>query len=227
VVRIGGESLEFCGGTHVHRSGDIGLFKIVSEGGVAQGVRRIEAVTGAGAMDYVRRMESELVQAGAHLKASPLEVSARVSKLQGELKSLEREVAKLKSKLAAGAGRDLLSDVIHIGGINVLAVSTEVADMKALRETGDSLRQRLGSAVIVLAGVSEGKVSLLAMVSPDLTDRLHAGNLLKVVAPVVGGRGGGRADMAQGGGNNPSKVGEALTRALQHVGDLVGESTAM
>jgi alanyl-tRNA synthetase len=217
VVRIGGESLEFCGGTHVRRAGDIGLFKILGESGVAQGVRRIEAVTGAGALEYVRRLEGELAEAGARLKTSPLEVATRIEKLQLELKSREKEVETLKSRIASGGNRDLMSEVRDAGGIKVLATSTEIADAKALRATGDQLRDRLGSGVIVLAGVAEGKVSLLAMVSKDLTGRLHAGKLLGSVAKLIGGRGGGRPDMAQGGGSDPDKVPEALARAIELV----------
>jgi len=217
VVRIGNESLEFCGGTHVHRAGDIGLFKIVNESGVAQGVRRIEAVTGAGALGYLRRVEGELEQAGARLKVAPLEVSTRVEKLQDELRQLEREVSSLKAKLAAGGARDLMSGVEDIGGIKFLAVTTEVDDIKALRDTGDALRERLGSGVLLLAGVGPDKLSLLAMVSKDLTDRIQAGKLLQAVAETIGGRGGGRPDMAQGGGKDPAKAGEALARARQYV----------
>jgi alanyl-tRNA synthetase len=221
VVRIGGESLEFCGGTHVARSGDIGQFKILSEVGVAQGVRRIEAVTGVGALLYVRRLEEELGRAGAQLKVGPLEVAGRVEKLQNETRALERELGRLKTKLAAGGARDLLSDVIEVNGVKVLAAATDVADARALRETGDSLRNRLGSGVLVLAGVADDKVALVAMVSKDLTGRLHAGNILAQVAEIVGGKGGGRADMAQGGGTEPAKVPQALAR----VAELVREQT--
>ncbi len=217
VVRIGGESLEFCGGTHVRRAGDIGLFKIVSESGIAQGVRRIEAVTGEGALAYLRRLEGELGRAGAQLKVAPLEVAGRVERLSGEARQLEREVAALKAKLAAGGARDLMSEVSEVGGIKLLVVSTEVDDVRALRETGDNLKNRIGSGVIVLAGIGPDKVSLLAMVTPDLTDRFHAGKLLDSVAKVVGGKGGGRPDMAQGGGKDANKVPEALARARELV----------
>ena len=217
VVRIGGESLEFCGGTHVRRAGDIGLLKIISESGVAQGVRRVEAVTGAGALAHMRRLESELGHLGAQLKVAPFEVRERLGKMQTEMRALERELAKVKAKLAAGGSRDLMSEIKEIGGIKVLATSTEVADMKTLRETGDTLRDRLGSGVIFLAGVGENKVSLLAMVTKDLSKRVHAGKMLGAAAPAVGGRGGGRPEMAQGGGKDPSKVGDAIRSALQYV----------
>ena len=222
VVRIGSESLEFCGGTHVHRAGDIGLFKIVSEASVAQGVRRLEAVTGAGALAYLRRVEGELSEAGARLKVAPLEVATRVEKLQDELRQLDREVSALKATLAAGGARDLLSEVQDVGGIRLLAVSTEVDDAKALRDTGDALRDRLGSGVLLLAGVGPDKLSLLAMVSRDLTDRVHAGKLLQAVAEAIGGRGGGRPDMAQGGGKDPAQAAAALARARQYVADVAG-----
>jgi alanyl-tRNA synthetase len=217
VVRIGGESLEFCGGTHVRRTGDIGLFKILSESGIAQGVRRIEAVTSEGAMAYLRRLEGELGRAGAQLKVAPLEVSARVERLAGEARQLEREVATLKAKLAAGGARDLMSEVADVGGVKLLVVSTEVDDVRALRETGDNLKNRIGSGIIVLAGIGADKVTLLAMVTSDLTDRFHAGKLLDSVAKVMGGKAGGRPDMAQGGGKDANKVPEALARARELV----------
>jgi alanyl-tRNA synthetase len=219
VVHIGTQSLEFCGGTHVRRAGDIGFFKILSEAGISQGVRRIEAVTGPGATDYVRKLEDELASAGASLKVAPMEVSTRVGKLQAEAKRLEREVSELKTKLASGAGsRDLMSEVEDIGGVKLLATSTEVSDAKALRATGDTLRDRIGSGVILLLGVGDNKVAMVAMVTKDLTDKVHAGKLLGEVAGVVGGRGGGKPHMAQGGGNDTSKVAEALARAREFVG---------
>jgi alanyl-tRNA synthetase len=217
VVRIGGESLEFCGGTHVRRAGDIGLFKIVSETGIAQGVRRIEAVTGDGALAYLRRLEGELGRAGAQLKVGPLEVATRVERLSSEVRQLQREVAGLKTKLAAGGARDLMSEVAEVGGVKLLATSTEVDDERALRETGDNLKNRIGSGIIVLAGVGPDRITLLAMVTQDLTGRFNAGQLLKSVAEVVGGRAGGRPDMARGSGKDANKVPEALARARELV----------
>ena len=213
VVHIGGQSLEFCGGTHVARTGDIGLFKILSEASVAQGVRRIEAVTGVGALLYVRKLEDELSRAAGQLKVAQFEIADRVAKLHQDSRVLEREVATLKTKLASGGARDLLAEAKEIAGIKLIAVASEVGDAKSLRETGDNLRERIGSGVIVLAGVADDKVSLVAMVTSDLTKRVHAGKLLKAVAEVVDGRGGGRPDMAQGGGRDVSKVGDALARA--------------
>jgi alanyl-tRNA synthetase len=169
VVRIGHESLEFCGGTHVRRAGDIGLFKILSEAGVAQGVRRIEAVTGAGAIDYLRRLEGELGKAGERLRAPMFEVAEKVDKALVAYRTLEKELDKLKRKLASGAGgRDLMSEATEVSGVKVLAAATEVDDAKVLRETGDQLRDKLGSGVVVLAGIAGDKVTLVAMVTKDL-----------------------------------------------------------
>jgi alanyl-tRNA synthetase len=218
VVAIGGESLEFCGGTHVRRAGDIGLFKIVSEAGVAQGVRRIEAVTGAGALDYLRRLEDELLRAGDRLKASPFEIAARVDKLLAEQKALDREIEKLKQRIASGGGgRDLMAEAVTIKGIKVLAAAVEVDDAKVLRDTGDQLRDKLGSGVIVLAGTGGAEVKLVAMVTKDLVSKVQAGKLLSEVATALGGRAGGRPDMAQGGGKDTAAVPQALAKARQWV----------
>jgi len=211
VVQIGGESLELCGGTHVRRAGDIGLFKLTSESGVAQGVRRIEAVTGAGALAWIHRLEDELGAAGERLKAGPLEIADRVERLQGAYKALEKELDKAKQKLASGGGgRDLLSEAVDVGGVKVLAASIEVDDPKVLRDTGDGLRDKLGSGVVVLAGVAADKVALVAMVTRDLVATLPAGKLVGVAAEVLGGKGGGKPDLAQGAGKDPSKVPQAL-----------------
>jgi alanyl-tRNA synthetase len=220
VVSIGGESIEFCGGTHVRRAGDIGLFKILSEAGVAQGVRRIEAVTGAGALDYLRRLEDELARTGERLKAAPFEVAQRVDKLIAEQKALDREIEKLKQRLASGGGaRDLMADVVTIKGIKVLAASVEVDDAKVLRDTGDQLRDKIGSGVIVLAGTGGPEVKLVAMVTKDLVGKVQAGKLLGEIATVLGGRAGGRPDMAQGGGKDVSQVPAALSAARRWVED--------
>jgi alanyl-tRNA synthetase len=220
VVSIGGESIEFCGGTHVRRAGDIGLFKILSEAGVAQGVRRIEAVTGAGALDYLRRLEDELARAGERLKAAPFEVAARVDKLIADSRAQDRELDKLKQRLASGGGaRDLLAEVVTIKGVKVLAASVEVDDAKVLRDTGDQLRDKLGSGVIVLAGTGGAEVKLVAMVTKDLVGKVQAGKLLGEIATVLGGRAGGRPDMAQGGGKDASQVPAALTAAKRWVED--------
>jgi alanyl-tRNA synthetase len=218
VVHIGDESLELCGGTHVRRAGDIGLFKILSESGVAQGVRRIEAVTGAGALEYLRKLEGELGRAGERLKAQTFEVANRVDKVLGDMRALEKEIEKLKGRIASGGGsRDLMSEVVTVKGVKVLAVATEIDDVKVLRDTGDALRDKLGSGVLVLAGTGGEEVKLLAMVTKDLTGKLHAGKLLGSVAELLGGRAGGRPDMAQGGGKDPSKLDAALAAARSWV----------
>jgi len=218
VVAIGGESIEFCGGTHVRRAGDIGLMKIVSEVGVAQGVRRIEAVTGAGAFDYLRRLEDELGKTGERLKAAPFEVAARVDKLLADQKALDREIEKLKQKLASGGGgRDLLAEVVEIKGIKVLAAAIEVDDAKVLRDTGDQLRDKLGSGVVVLAGTGGAEIKLVAMVTKDLVGKVQAGKLLGEIAARLGGRAGGKPEMAQGGGKDASAVPAALEAARKWV----------
>jgi alanyl-tRNA synthetase len=220
VVSIGGDSIEFCGGTHVRRAGDIGLLKIVSEQGVAQGVRRIEAVTGVGALDYLRRLEGELAAAGERLHAPMLEVAARVEKMIADGKQLDREVEKLKQKIASGGGgRDLLAEVVTIKGIKVLAAAVEVDDAKVLRDTGDQLRDKLGSGVIVLAGTGGGEIKLVAMVTKDLVGKVQAGKLLGEVAAAMGGRAGGKPDMAQGGGKDAAAVPGALALARKWVED--------
>jgi alanyl-tRNA synthetase len=212
-----GESKEFCGGTHVARTGDIALFKITEETGIAQGVRRIEATTGAGALGYVRKMENELLESGRLLRAGEFEVAARIVKLQTDQRALEKELEKLRRKLASGGGRDLLSQAREVNGVRVLAARADVADPKALREVADQLRDKLGSGVIVLAGVEGDKIALVAMVSADLVGKHHAGKIVGEVAKAIGGKGGGRPDMAQGGGSDPA----ALDAALAKVFDLV------
>ncbi|MCX5743533.1 MAG: alanine--tRNA ligase [Proteobacteria bacterium] len=218
VVAIGRASLEFCGGTHVHRAGDIGMFKLLSESGVAQGVRRIEAATGVGAFDYLRRLESELGRAATTLGlkggAQIFEVAARADKTVHDYKTLEKEIAKLKRSIASGGGgRDLLTEVQIIKGIKVLAASVDTDDGKVLRETGDALRDKLGSGVLLLAGVGGAEVKLLAMVTKDLVGTLSAGKLLAEIATMLGGRAGGKPDLAQGGGKDVAAVPAALDAA--------------
>jgi alanyl-tRNA synthetase len=212
-----GESKEFCGGTHVARTGDIAFFKITEETGIAQGVRRLEAVTGAGALGYVRRMEGELVESGRLLRAGAFEVALRIAKLQADAREQDKEVEKLRRRLASGGGRDLAAEAIEVGGVRVLATRADVADPKALREVADQLRDKLRSAVVVLAGVEGDKIALVAMVTPDLQARFNAGKIVAEVAKAVGGKGGGRADMAQGGGSEPDKLDAALGRVVEMV----------
>jgi alanyl-tRNA synthetase len=210
VLKLGEFSTELCGGTHVARSGDIGLFKIVSESGIAAGVRRIEAVTGQGALDLVNANEAVLRTVAGLVKANRDDVAAKVGQLVERSRSLERELEKLRRKLASGGGRDILSEAQVINGINVLAARLDGADVKSLRDTADQLKNKLGSGVVVLGAVEGDKVFLVASVTPDLAGRLKAGELIKPVAELVGGRGGGRPDFAQAGGTKPEQVDAAL-----------------
>ena len=205
-----GTSRELCGGTHVSRTGDIGFFKVLSEGGVAAGIRRIEATTGDRALTYVQAQEQKLAGAAAALRTSPQEVGQKITQIIDNVRNLEKELARLKSKLASSQGDDLATQAVDVKGIKLLAAAMEGADSKALREGMDKLKDKLKSAAIVLAAVEGGKVTLIAGVTADLTDRVKAGELVNFVAQQVGGKGGGRADMAQAGGTDPSKLPEAL-----------------
>jgi len=216
VLRIGDFSTELCGGTHVGRAGDIGLFRIVSEGGIASGVRRIEAVTGEGAYDFVVQTDHKLHEVAGLLKATRDDVEEKVRHLVDRSRRLEKEVAQLKEKLASGQGKDLAADAESIGGLRLVATQVDGADAAALRNAVDQLKSKLGSAVVVLGSVdAEGKVVLIAGVTADAVDRVKAGELVNHVARQVGGRGGGRADLAQAGGTQP----ENLPAALGSVGD--------
>jgi len=211
VLRIGDFSTELCGGTHVSRAGDIGLFKIVSEGGVAAGIRRIEAVTADGALEWVAESDQVIRDLGALVKASRNEVEEKVRQLIDRSRRLEKEVATLKSRLASGQGNDLSASAVEIAGIKLVVSKVEGADAPALRSAIDQLKNKLKSVVVVLASVPEpDKVVVIAGVTADLTARVKAGELVNVVAQAVGGRGGGRADMAQAGGNDPSRLDAAL-----------------
>jgi alanyl-tRNA synthetase len=210
VLGMGDFSTELCGGTHVRRTGDIGFFKIVSEGGVAAGIRRVEAVTGEGALAWVQDREAKLGQAAAALKTSPDELAQKIAQMQDSVRALERELARLKTKMASSQGDELADGAADVKGVKVLAATLEGADAKTLRETLDKLKDRLRSAAIVLAAADGAKVSLVAGVTSDLTARVKAGELVNFVAQQVGGKGGGRADMAQAGGNDPAKLPAAL-----------------
>ncbi len=213
VLRLSDFSVELCGGTHVRRTGDIGLFKIVSEGGVAAGVRRIEAVTGGGAEAWIRSQQEQLDHIARLLKSDRASVVDKVQQLQARSKSLEKELEQTKAKLASGGGASLLDRVEEIKGVRVLAAQLDGADVKVLREAVDHYKDKLAPAAIVLASIQDGKVSLIAGVTKDLTTRVNAGELVNHVAAQVGGKGGGRADMAQAGGNDPA----GLERALRAV----------
>jgi alanyl-tRNA synthetase len=207
-----GSSREFCGGTHVERTGDIGVFKLYSEGGVAAGVRRVEATTGTNALAMIDDQLGELHEVARHLRTQPGGgmVEKAVTTLLEEKKALEKEIARMRSKLAMGQGTDLTSQAVEVKGAKVLAATLDGADAKTLRETLDKLKDRLKSAVVVLAAVEGGKVALIAGVTPDLTSKLKAGDLVNFVAQQVGGKGGGRPDMAQAGGTSPDKLPQAL-----------------
>ncbi|MGH8498190.1 MAG: DHHA1 domain-containing protein, partial [Methylococcales bacterium] len=217
VLKIGDFSTELCGGTHVRRSGDIGYFKLIGETGVAAGVRRIEAVTGNQAVQWGMESDELLTRVSATLKGERNCVTDRVQQLLERNRVLEKQIEKLKAKLASSAGGDLSSRAVDIGGLKVLAARLDDTDPKSMRETVDQLKNKLGSAAIVLATVSGEKISLIAGVTQDKTDLIRAGDLVNVVASKVGGKGGGRADMAQAGGNKPSE----LNAALESVSDWV------
>ncbi len=219
VIGMGEFSTELCGGTHVKRCGDIGLFKIVSEGGVAAGIRRVEAVTGDGAVEYIQKQQHILMEAAGALKAQPQEVIQKIAQVLDNVKALEKELARLKSKLAAAQGDDLSSSAVDVKGIKVLAAEIDGADAKALRETLDKLKDKLGSAAIVLGAREGDKVTLIAGVTADLTSKVKAGELVNHVASQCGGKGGGRPDMAQAGGTLPDN----LPKALESVAAWVSE----
>jgi len=212
-----GNSRELCGGTHVKRTGDIGLFKIVAESGVAAGVRRVEAVTGERALTYIQEQELQLQRVAEAVKAQPQDAAARITQILDNVKHLERELGRMKSKLASSQGDDFADRVREIKGVKVLAVCLEEADPKTLREAADKFKNKFRSCVIMLAAVEDGKVKLIAGVTSDLTARLKAGELVNFVAQQVGGKGGGRADLAQAGGTEPDN----LPAALESVADWV------
>jgi alanyl-tRNA synthetase len=205
-----GSSRELCGGTHVQRTGDIGLFKVVAEGGVAAGVRRIEAVTGDNALAYLQSLEATVNRAAGTLKAAPSELHSRIGGVLEQVRSLEKELAQLKGRLASSQGDELLAKAIDVKGIKVLAATLDGADAKALRETMDKLKDKLKTAAIVLAAVDGGKVQLAAGVTADSIAKLKAGELVNFVAQQVGGKGGGKPDLAMAGGTDASRLGSAL-----------------
>jgi alanyl-tRNA synthetase len=205
-----GSSKELCGGVHVERTGDIGFFKIINEGGVAAGIRRLEAVTGEGALTLVQMLNRRLQEAAGALKTNPDELTTRIAQVQDQVKSLEKELAQLKSKMASGQGDELATQAVDVNGIKVLAATLEGADVATLRETMDKLKDKLKTAAIVLAAVADGKVTLIAGVTADATSKVKAGELVNFVAQQVGGKGGGRPDMAQAGGTDPAGLPAAL-----------------
>jgi alanyl-tRNA synthetase len=210
VISMGPFSTELCGGTHVSRTGDIGFFKIISESGVAAGIRRVEAVTGEGSLAWVQAQESKLSEAARALKTQPSEIGQKIAQVLEQSRSLEKELARLKSRVASAQGADLATQAVQVKGSSVLAATLEGADSKSLRDTLDRLKDKLKSAAIVLATSQDGKVSLVAGVTADLMGRVKAGDLVNHVARQVGGKGGGRPDMAQAGGTDPAGLPKAL-----------------
>lgn len=213
VVTIGDYSMELCGGTHLRASGEIGLFRILSEAGIAAGIRRIEAVTGRLAYDYLAKRDEILEQSAAMLKTNPDDLVARLEKVLAEMKEKDREINALKQKLASSQVGDIMSQVKEINGVKFLGAEVDGMDANALRNMGDELKQKLGSGIIVLASDLKEKVAFVTMVTDDLTKRFNAGKIIGEVAKVTGGGGGGRPNMAQAGGQDPTKIGDALKKA--------------
>jgi alanyl-tRNA synthetase len=217
-----GDSMELCGGTHVRRSGDIGLFKIVSEGGVASGVRRVEAVTGPGVLAYLNDREAKLRAVADAVRGTPDDAPRKVEQMQARVKQLEKELEQLRGKLARGESSDVASQAKEVKGVKVVAARLDGADAKGLREAVDRLKDKLAPAAIVLASVADGRVTLIAGVTKELTDRIQAGPLVNQVAVRVGGKGGGRPDMAQAGGNDPTELDAALSALPGWVAQQLG-----
>jgi alanyl-tRNA synthetase len=219
VVKIGDFSTELCGGTHVHRSGEIGIFKLPFEGGIAAGVRRVEAFTGEGALDLIRSYEQKLKEIGNLVRGNSDDAVDKIKKLLDRQKELEREVEKLRSQFEKDQVPELLGKKQSVDGANVLITRVDGVDAKRLRDLVDQVKARLGSGVVVLASVEDGSVNLVASVSQDLTRRYHAGNIIKELARLVGGGGGGRPDFAQAGGKEPARLDVALKRAEELIRD--------
>ena len=220
VVDMGGYSVELCGGAHLKNTAQVGSFKIVSENGVAAGVRRIEALTGEGALLHYQAQEDEVRTLAQLVKTSPDKLVARVEQLLAEQKELSKELEKLKAKMAGGAADEMLSKKVDINGVAVLAAEVKDMEANAMRTLGDQLKNKRGSGVIVLAGAAGGKVSLMAMATDDVVKKgAHAGNIIQAAAAVCGGGGGGRPNMAQAGGKDASKIADALEKAKEIVAE--------
>lgn len=216
VVCVDDYSKEFCGGTHVSNTGEIQAFKILSESGVAAGVRRIEALTGQGVFDYYNDLEKKLEEAAKIVKATPANLQEKLEHLMADLKSLQAENESLKSKAAKEALGDVMDQVQDVNGVKLLAVSAADVDMNGLRDLGDQLKEKLGEGVVVLASAKDGKVNLIAMATDAaMKQGAHAGNLIKGIAALVGGGGGGRPNMAQAGGKNPAGIDAAIAEAAK------------
>jgi alanyl-tRNA synthetase len=225
VVSVPGFSLELCGGTHVRSTGDIGAFLITQESGVAAGVRRIEALTGAGAIGWMQQQREAVGRIAAALNTTPEQSVEIVQKLQADAKRLAREVDALKMKAALGGSRgdsgSAQDDTREVKGVKLIARRVSGLEKAALRGLSDSLRDRLGSGVVIIASENDGKVALVVSVTKDLTSRVKAGDIVKAIAPIVGGSGGGRPDFAEAGGKDPSKIDDLLARAPELVGSLL------
>ncbi|HHV72174.1 MAG TPA: alanine--tRNA ligase, partial [Clostridia bacterium] len=218
MVKMGDYSLELCGGTHVHYTGEIGIFKIVSQSGIGSGLRRIEALTGQAALDYLNEYEATVVKLAEELKTSSQDVEQKVKDLLSALKEKDRIIQKLREKLAQSEVDNILAQAQQVEGVNVLAAKVDAPNMDSLRSMADLIRNKLGSAVIVLGSDNAGKVNFVTVVTNDLLEKgLHAGKLIKEVAKVTGGGGGGRPEMAQAGGKNPAKISEALNLVIKLV----------
>ncbi|MDD6072151.1 MAG: DHHA1 domain-containing protein, partial [Clostridiales bacterium] len=216
VVNMSDFSVELCGGTHVNNTAAITTFKIVSESGVASGVRRIEALTGEGVFRYYKEIEKKMAEAAAMLKASPEQLLDKLSHTLAQVKELSSENESLKAKLAKDSLGDVSSDMIAVGDFNVIATAVEGVDMNGLRDLGDQLKTKVGEGIVVIASSNDGKVNLIAMATDGAVKKgAHAGNLIKEIAPIVGGGGGGRPNMAQAGGKNPAGVGDAVEKAKE------------
>ena len=216
VVSMGDFSKELCGGTHVNNTGSIVVFKIVSEAGIAAGVRRIEALTGDGVFNYYKGLETQIKDVAQTLKTSPADIEEKIASMQRDIKALQSENESLKSKAAQDSLGDVMAEVIEVNGIKLLAKDVENVDMNGLRELGDSLKVKLGEGIVVLASANDGKVNLIAMATEEaMKQGAHAGNLIKAIAAVVGGGGGGRPNMAQAGGKDTTKISEAITKAIE------------
>ncbi len=223
VVEMGDYSLELCGGTHVSRTGEIGLIKIISEGGIGAGLRRIEAVAGMAGLTYFRDIETKLGEITLALKAQPQETVKKVHSLVAQVRDLEKEVQQLTAKLSKNEADSLLDRVQDVQGVKVLAAKVQAQDIDTLRQTADLLRDKLANGVIVLGAVAEGKVNFVAVVHPAGLSSLHAGKIIKEVAAITGGGGGGRPDMAQAGGKDPAKLGEALDKVPSIIRNMLGK----
>lgn len=221
VVRAGNFSIELCGGTHVTNTATIGMFKIISEGGVAAGIRRIEAVTGKGAIEYVKNLESTLSEVAKILKTTQREVVKKSETLVNELKEKEREIESLKSKMAGSVADEIINAAKEVNGVKVATAKVDL-DADGLRTLGDKLKEKLGTCIVVLASDKDGKVVFVSMVSKDAVSRgAHAGNIIREVAKIAGGGGGGRPDIAQAGGKDASKIDEALNKVTDIVESMI------